>query len=216
MKTHICVVADQSGSMHPLRDDTIGSYNQYLAEQRSAALPGDTWTLVLFNTELAMPVRGWPVADVAELTPETYRPRGDTALLDAVARAVEAMDGTLGPGDRALVVVITDGKENASRTATKAGVRELIRAREATGAWTFAYIGADPSTYDEAVSLGIARQNVSRSEPTTAGTRTSYSALNVATNNLRAAPRGRTAAFFAGVPGAVTPAESEERGEPPR
>jgi hypothetical protein len=42
---------------------------------------------------------------------------------------------------------MTDGEENSSRETTKLQVVEIIKAHEAKGNWTFAYIGENPERW---------------------------------------------------------------------
>lgn len=85
-----------------------------------------------------------------------------TALYDAIAETVAALEVWLPDGDdwRALCVVLTDGEENSSRTQTKETIRRLIEAKEATGRWTFTYLGANQDAWAEASKMGMAVGNV--------------------------------------------------------
>ena len=67
---------------------------------------------------------------------ESYTPGGNTPLLDAVGRTIMWMDRLQPTPERTLVVILTDGGENASRDFTAQQIRDLIRSREATGTWT--------------------------------------------------------------------------------
>ncbi|MFS8884848.1 hypothetical protein [Synechococcus sp. H70.2] len=66
-----------------------------------------------------------PIAAVPELTRETYVPRAFTPLLDAIGRGINDLESSLsklGEADRparVLMVVVTDGQENASREFRK-------------------------------------------------------------------------------------------------
>ena len=48
--THISVILDRTGSMETIRDDTIGGFNAFLNEQKSAAGYA-TMTLVQFDSQ---------------------------------------------------------------------------------------------------------------------------------------------------------------------
>ena len=49
-RSHITVILDRTGSMESIRDDVIGGYNAFLAQQQAA--PGRaTLTLVQFDSQ---------------------------------------------------------------------------------------------------------------------------------------------------------------------
>jgi len=63
--THIAILLDRSGSMELLRDDIIGGFNAFVAQQR--AVPGEaTLTLVQFDSQQPYEVlhRFAPLAEV--------------------------------------------------------------------------------------------------------------------------------------------------------
>ena len=64
---------------------------------------------------------------------------------DAIAQAVRLADAET--FDRAVCLIMTDGEENSSRETTKQQVVEIIKAHEAKGNWSFAYIGENPERW---------------------------------------------------------------------
>jgi hypothetical protein len=85
-------------------------------------------------------------------------------LLDAVGRTLISLDHASKEylPDKCIVVIVTDGKENASREFRREQIKQMIEAREESGKWTFIYLGADVSTFSEAGSLGIQLMNTAR------------------------------------------------------
>ena len=75
-----------------------------------------------------------------------YRPNGETALLDAIAHTVISTDERLTGAGRAdekvLVVVLTDGLENASREYTVSSLAALTSRYQARPNWTFVFLSA--------------------------------------------------------------------------
>ena len=136
---------DRSGSMESCWEDTIGGYNSFVDSQKSL---GGTMTLFQFDHEILESYKDVAIADVKPLNKETYTPRGSTALLDAIGKVIK--DG----GDNRVVVILTDGLENASKTYTKAHIRDLITAKEKEG-WQFIYLGANQDAFAEGELLGI-------------------------------------------------------------
>jgi hypothetical protein len=84
----VCII-DRSGSMGSIRDDAIGGFNTFLAEQKK--LPGEaTLTYIQFDTEYEVVHENAPLNDVPPIDETVYVPRGSTALLDAVGRTIDA------------------------------------------------------------------------------------------------------------------------------
>lgn len=139
---------DCSGSMESCWDDTIGGYNALVKEQAEF---GGTMTLVQFDHEYTVTYNQKPITDVEPLTRETYKPRGSTALLDAIGRTIKAWTSESPP----TVIILTDGLENASKKYTKAHIKDLIDQKTKDG-WQFLYLGANQDAFAEAGSMGIA------------------------------------------------------------
>ena len=139
---------DVSGSMESCWDDTIGGFNAFVNDQKAT---GGTLTLIQFDHEYQVTFERTKIEDVQPLTRATYKPRGSTALLDAIGRLIKEWKGSANPS----VVILTDGLENASHKFTKAHIKDLIEAKTKDG-WTFAYLGANQDAFAEAGSIGIA------------------------------------------------------------
>jgi len=157
--TDITMVLDRSGSMQSIKDDTIGGFDAFTSEQRR--LPGRcTVSLVQFDNVYEEVYTGRDLADVPSLT---LVPRGSTAMLDAIGRAVNATGARLAamPQDRrpgtVIVGIMTDGLENASREFTYPMVKALIEQQEQVYGWTFMYMGANQDAIEVGASLGVAR-----------------------------------------------------------
>jgi len=156
--TDITLVVDRSGSMESIRADTEGGVNAFLRQQ--AELPGRALiTLVQFDTEYEFLARGIPVHDCP-----SYKlvPRGSTALLDAVGRAINETGDRLSKMPEAdrpglvIFVVMTDGEENSSQEFTKAQIKSMIQKQTDQYNWQFTFLGADQNAFAEAAALGIA------------------------------------------------------------
>lgn len=179
---HYLLIVDRSGSMDPIRDEAQNSIRSYVREQ--AALPGRmTLTLCQFDDTYEVVYDfGVPEAAAAyELVP-----RGLTALFDACGQAITAtgeklaaMSEQLRPG-KVIVLIVTDGKNNASRKYTGQLARDLItRQREEYG-WQFSYLGASGDAFAEAGDMGIAADASLSYAATPAGTRKSYAVASAA------------------------------------
>lgn len=155
--TDITVVVDRSGSMRSCQSDAEGGINAFLDSQKR--LPGRaTFTMVQFDHEYEFVHRAIPLPDVP---PFKLVPRGYTALLDAVGRAVvetgERLSKTPEADRPGLVafLIITDGEENASREYKKDKIKEMIKTQQDTYKWQFTFLGANQDAFHEAASMGI-------------------------------------------------------------
>lgn len=157
----VAVVLDRSGSMEATRDSTISGYNEYINALRQDKASDYSITLTQFDApmtaaELTVSYSDRALADVPELTRQSYEPRGNTPLYDAIGECVRRVEAK----NRAVIMlIITDGMENASTEFTKESVKKLIKEKEAEG-WTFAFLGANIDSYAVGGSIGVAAQNV--------------------------------------------------------
>ena len=157
-KTELVVILDRSGSMQTNKSDHEGGLRSFVQDQRNLA--GDVrLTLVLFdgNDPFELVYDAMPLDRVDEGKLELI-PRGSTPLLDAVGRTISHVSArqerTWRP-DATIVIVITDGEENASKEFTKGGVKRLIAEREAKD-WKILYLGANVDAFAEAGQMGMA------------------------------------------------------------
>jgi hypothetical protein len=89
------------------------------------------------------------------------QPRGATALLDAVGKSVTELGERLAgkneqdrPGT-VIVVVVTDGYENASQEWNADKVKELIKQQEDKYNWNFTFLGANMDAVAVGASFGF-------------------------------------------------------------
>jgi len=160
-RNHITVILDRTGSMQSIRDDVVGGFNAFLAEQQATPNP-TTFTLVQFDSQDSYEVlhAAKNIALVTPLTLEQYVPRASTPLYDAMGRGIVDLEATLAKlpeGERpskVIFVVVTDGAENASKEFDRAAVTKLIATNKTAG-WDFVFLSADMSSFDDAGAMGI-------------------------------------------------------------
>lgn len=209
--TAIAVIMDASGSMATLTKDTIGSFNQFLAEQQ--ALPGEAaFSLCTFNTDYRLVHDFVPLANVSQLTEKTYRPGGGTALLDAMGTTIDALGAKLAAmpeEDRAskvIVLVITDGEENSSKRFTLEQIKAKVTHQQDKYNWLFVFIGANIDAISAGISLGVTSANSVNYTPTSGGTRSLYSNISSNMGSYRTARGvGAKVDFFNQTPTPVPP-----------
>lgn len=172
--THISFIIDESGSMATLVSDTIGGVNNFIKEQKK--IPGDaTLSLVLFNHGFR---RNLDFANLQMISNfSDYVPAGNTALLDAIGTEINYLGEKLAKlpdherPSKVIVVIITDGMENASRKFNNKQINDLITLQKTNYAWDFVFLAANQDAIAVADSYGIGAN----------------SAINYGTNNTSSA-----------------------------
>ncbi len=189
---HISVILDRSGSMAGIASDIAGGFNTFLDEQR-AQPGGGRMTLVQFDGQdpFEVLIDGDDLATVSPLDPARYLPRGSTPLNDAVGRMIARIDQTILsraddglPIEDQIVLIITDGFENASREFDGQTIGRLIEERRARG-WVFSFLGSDESTFREGAAMRIAGANTATWEKSGEGSREMFGRLSAASSRYR-------------------------------
>lgn len=160
--TTIVMVLDRSGSMSSCREATITAVNKYLKDSKAdATLKDAEFELVIFDTESIDTIRDGKIADTAELTAADFAPRSGTPLLDAIGRGIGKIDVKLAAsnGEKAIMVVVTDGQENQSRKHTYESIEALIDDRQEKG-WLILFLGAGLASAQQGTRMGIRPANV--------------------------------------------------------
>lgn len=166
--THITFVVDRSGSMMSLAQDMSGGLNSLLEKQKK--VDGKcTVSLYQFDSEYEVVCE---MVDINEFKEYRLVPRGATALLDSVGKAINATGSKLSylkeddrPG-KVLFVTITDGEENSSKEFTKARIKQMVEHQKNVYNWQFVDLGVGIDTYSESHDYGTSvgsKLNVDRS-----------------------------------------------------
>jgi hypothetical protein len=159
-KTDITIILDRSGSMESVKQDTIGGFNSFLSEQQK--VEGEaSLSLVQFDDQYEVVYEDRDIDAAGRLTESTFQPRGSTALFDAVGRTINSVGQRLAAlpeeerPDKVLLVIMTDGFENASQEFTAAKVSEMINHQRSVYKWEFMFIGANQDAVLSAHEIGI-------------------------------------------------------------
>lgn len=187
--THICIVLDASGSMSDIEDDTKGSFNSFIKAQKGAE--GKTvLDIYQFSGEVRRIVEHVDLASFSDDLMARYTCSGCTALNDAVCTAIDTLGqefAAMKEEDRpenVLMVIITDGFENASRKFSSSDVKERIKHQTEKYNWEFQYLAANQDAFATGSAMGIAADNCAAFAATPAGMRRTcgilcYSAMRV-------------------------------------
>ena len=183
--SEIAFVLDRSGSMSNLVDDTIGGFNSVLQQQKEKE--GRAYiTTMLFNHEFSWLHDHLNIHDVRPITSKQYFTSGCTALYDAIGQTVSRLDRILENEENAgvLLVIITDGMENASREFEGGQIRTMIESRREKG-WEVLFLGANIDSFAVSENLGIARSRTANWHADRKGVDVSYHALNMVVSGFR-------------------------------
>ena len=158
------IILDESGSMHGLEKMSVDGVNETIQTIKSAAEANpEQKQMFSFLTFSGMGPNERPyrvhtllseISQVKEISLNDYQPRGNTPLWDTMGIALRTLEKEVGEDAIALVTVITDGYENASREYTGKMIKDLVSRLDEKG-WVFTYIGANQDAMLEANKLGI-------------------------------------------------------------
>jgi hypothetical protein len=166
-KLWVALVVDRSASMNIARDATIRAINDQIDSiKQGAETDKDTDTrvsLLTFNHLAEYVYKDKPAYALQHIVETDYAPTGNTALYDGVGETVTYLTNESelvenGNVDKKfLVIIVTDGHENASKIFTSEQVSSLIKENEASGNWTFSYTGANQDLKVVQEKLGVSR-----------------------------------------------------------
>lgn len=188
-KTELIFILDRSGSMAGLESDTMGGFNATIDDQKKIAAETRV-TTILFDNYFEVLHDRINLQDIIPLTQKEYFVRGSTALYDAVALGIHKIANAQkqtkpeGRADKVIMVITTDGYENASRETNATMLHKMIEDCKKDG-WEFLFLGADIDAQAVAGSIGIDSSRVSNFVKDKQGVQAQYSSLNYAIGNLR-------------------------------
>ena len=152
----IVMILDESGSMDCIRNKMITSINSLITEQQQVPGRETTFTLVKFSDGIKRVIENKPLNQVKLLTPEHYMPNGSTALFDAIGDTISWFRNE----KDVLVVIVTDGQENASHRFSRTMINNMIEDKQKNNNWTYVYLSNDLSTAKQGDSIGCTTSRV--------------------------------------------------------
>lgn len=159
MKTQLTLVVDRSGSMGSsgMKEKAQSGINELIKTERERKINGKMgFTLVEFDDRVDVVQ---DVKDVKEAKDYNLKPRGSTALWDAMASGIETTKNGIAKLRKrdqpktVMVVVVTDGGENASRLNNQNNIKKMIEELAPQG-WDFTFMCNDPILRKTAESIG--------------------------------------------------------------
>jgi uncharacterized protein YegL len=161
MNTEIICILDRSGSMPGMINESVGGFNAFIEQQKKE--PGEARvTTLIFDSQLEYLFTAKPLKNVEPLTRDQIRPRGTTALYEAVGRTIYEQHSRIadeGWADRVLVCILTDGANNNHHPEyTQARAAELITEYSEQD-WKFVFLGANIDVASVSAGMGMNSRN---------------------------------------------------------
>jgi hypothetical protein len=145
------ILLDRSGSMESRWDEALGAVNAYVKALGEADVSLATFDgvdgLKFEVIRDHVDATAWKDVTSAEASP-----RGQTPLYDAFARIVAMADAA--GREKTIIIVMTDGAENASREVSRKDVLAMVERCKSRG-WQVVFLGADFDALAEADQIGV-------------------------------------------------------------
>lgn len=188
--TELVFILDRSGSMAGLESDTIGGFNSVLTKQKTE--DGDAnITTILFDDKYEVLHDRYNLLKISNITDKEYFVRGTTALLDAIGKTINKMANVQKyasddeGAEKVMVVIITDGMENASREYSYNQIKKMIDRQKEKYGWEFIFLGANIDAVEVAGRFGIAQDRAANYHADSEGTMLNYEVISETVSMVR-------------------------------
>lgn len=155
-------ILDESGSMSCCHQATIDGFNEYVNDLKQDKNKNKYWiSLTTFEGgNIKKIFEDVSIKKVKKLTKKDYSPCGMTNLNDAIGFTITEMqkNNKVFKKHNTLVIIMTDGYENASKEWNSVMVSNLIKEQEKKG-WTITFLGANINTHEVSNTYSIDPSN---------------------------------------------------------
>lgn len=155
--TEIVIIQDESGSMYQIKSDVEGGLKTFLDAQRKEK--GECKiTFYSFSDKATIKHNHVDIGQIGDIT---INPSGNTALFDAIGQAINDIGARLSKTkekdrpESVLIIISTDGCENASKEFTNKQVADMIKHQEDKYSWKFIYLGANQDAFATGQQYGF-------------------------------------------------------------
>lgn len=181
-QTFVALVIDRSGSMELVGTAAVSAINEQIGIiKKNVKLTGETFvSFIQFHNDIEVKFDKMPAKDLQPITAADFRPEGTTAMYDALGVAIENLkNGVVETDDTAyLIVLVSDGQENASKIESQKTIAKKTAALQKTGKWTFTAMLSNVDVTAVANSLHIPVGNTTSFVSTIAGLNTASSRMS--------------------------------------
>jgi len=190
----IALVLDRSGSMgaYGVWPAVMESVPKFIDEQKNVEGRDARFTLAGFDYEYTLLYNGENIQLVnADTIFERFKPRGATALFDAIGQTIKTMGERLAGmpeserPENVIFAIYTDGQENCSSRYRLSDISEMIKHQEEKYNWKFVFLGAGIDAFAGAGAIGIRRTSTKGTRHDRVGTMGSTSGLGAYMNCIR-------------------------------
>ena len=162
-KTEVIFLVDQSGSMSSIQKETVEGFNEHVQTIRKKSIGNlETKVSLVFFSDSEVHTHFWrqDVQQLKELAEADYNPNGNTPLCEAMfnvfERLGEELGSNLGDANTAfLILIFSDGRENASDSSKRKQLPKLVKKFEDTGRATLVYIGSEGLNLEEIATRDV-------------------------------------------------------------
>ena len=148
---NVYILLDRSGSMSSLWNEAIGSINGYVKN----LTPATKIHLAVFDNISYDVLRDCKAKDWKDLTDKDALPRGGTPLYDSCGKIMSTAEAA--KSKKTMLVVMTDGYENASTEYTKEAIKAKVEAWDKKD-WEVVFLGANFDKVDDvSKQVGVTR-----------------------------------------------------------
>jgi hypothetical protein len=154
-KLHYIMIIDESGSMNPIRQDTINNVTELLQDRKKE---GNCFiTLAAFNTNINWIYKKEPI-DSINIKSIKYTPSGLTNLYSSVENIIKYVSDNKQDDENIIIVILSDGDDNERNTEgqlkSPKNVAKLISEKKEDN-WTFTLMscGLDGNRLSEILNI---------------------------------------------------------------
>jgi hypothetical protein len=162
--------------MWKTKSQTIEGYNQQVGVIKENAKDQDIKvSLVTFSYSTDIVEHFWnePAESLQFASDKDYKPEGGTAFYDALGFTLDKLSEINDPDAAFLVIAISDGEENDSKSYLPADLRQKIESKKDDKRWTITYMGCSPEYVETvAATTGINVSNMAAWSNKSAGAAT--------------------------------------------
>lgn len=134
-KNYAVVTLDATGSMMGQEQRVVTSMNEYAnGLPKSAHL-----TVFMFDADRWIEFFDGKVSKWTPMTIDDYKPGSMTPLYDSVAKSIKHAEKLSEENDRVMIMIDTDGFENASIEHTQGSIKALVDTKKSHG-WEFVFM----------------------------------------------------------------------------
>jgi len=163
-KTYYQIILDESSSMTDCYEVTVNGLNEQIKKilELAEKFPEQeiVFGLTIFSDQVRFDFNQISANELKKVEHIHYRPYGNTALYDAIGLSIQQLENkSINSDDSFVVIILTDGYENASKIYSQSNIKQKIKELEATEKWTFCYLGATLDSVEIAENLNIKARN---------------------------------------------------------